>query len=80
MSAFKTARYAADQTADHVVWIPKYRTRVVSAAVADRLRGLPSDVAQAKGFEILALEIQGQVSATTIRRYIERAAHLRTRR
>jgi len=58
MSAFKTARNAADQTADHAVWIPKYRTRVLSAAVADRLRGLPSDVAHAKGFEILALEIQ----------------------
>jgi len=119
------------------VWIPKYRTRVLSAAVADRLRGLPSDVAQANGFEILALEIQpdhvhrfssappaiapslaiqwfkgitarslfagfpalrrvlrrghlwapscsagtaGRVSAETIRRYIERAKHVRTRR
>ena len=40
------------------MWIPKYRKRVLSAAVADRLRGLLSDVAQAKGVEILALEIQ----------------------
>ena len=31
---------------------------MLSDAVADRLRGLLSEVAQAKGFEILALEIQ----------------------
>ena len=119
------------------MWIPKYRKRVLSEAVADRLRGRLSDVAQAKGVEILALEIQpdhvhlffsappaiapslaiqwfkdittrslfaefpplrrvlrrghlwapscsvgtaGQVSAETIRRSIERAAHVRTRR
>ena len=134
---FWKARNAAYQTAYHAVWIPKYRTRVLSGAVADRLRGLLSEVAQAKGFEILALEIQpdpvqlffsvppaiapslaiqwfkgitarslfaefrplrrvlrrghlwapscsggtaGQVSAETIRRYTERAEHLRTRR
>src|SRR5260370_38112696 len=40
------------------MWIPKHRTRVSSDAVADRLRGLLSEVAHAKGFEILALEIQ----------------------
>src|SRR5437879_13843330 len=54
----KTTRNAADQTADHAVWIPKYRTRVLSAAVADRRRGLLSDVAHANGVEILALEIR----------------------
>ena len=133
----KTTRNAADQTADHAVWIPKNRTRVLSAAVADRRRGLLSDVAHANGVEILALEIRpdpvhlffsappavapslaiqwfkgstarslfaefpplrrvlrrghlwapscsvgtaGRVSAETIRRDIERAAHVRTRR
>jgi putative transposase len=133
----KTTRNAVYQTAYHAVWIPKYRKRVLTDAVADRLRGLLSEVAQAKGFEILALEIQpdhvhlffsaqpavapslaiqwfkgisarslfaefphlrrvlrrghlwapsfyvgtaGQVSAATIRRYIERAEHIRTRR
>ena len=40
------------------MWIPKYRTRVVSAAVTDRPSGLLSEGAHAKGFEILALEIQ----------------------
>ena len=54
----KTTRNAVGQTADHAVWIPKYRTRVLSAAVADRRRGLLSDVAQANGVEILALEIR----------------------
>ena len=133
----KTTRNAAYQTAYHTVWIPKCRKRVLSDAVADRLRGLLSEGAHAKGFEILALEIQpdhvhrfcsappaiapslaiqwfkgitarslfaevpplrrvlrrghlwapsfsvgtaGQVSAATIRRSIERAEHLRTRR
>ena len=54
----KTARNAADQTAYRAVWIPRYRKRVLSDAVADRLRGLLSEGAHAKGFEILALEIQ----------------------
>ena len=133
----KTTRNAAYQTAYHAVSIPKYRQRVLPEAVADRLRGLLSDVAHANGVEILALEIRpdpvhlffsappavapslaiqwfkgstarslfaevpplrrvlrrghlwapscsvgtaGQVSAATIRRSIERAEHLRTRR
>src|SRR2546428_3663263 len=54
----KTTRNAAYQTAYHAVWIPKYRKRVLTDAVADRLRGLLSEVAHAKGVEILALEIQ----------------------
>ena len=54
----KTTCNAADQTAYQAVWIPRYRKRVLSDAVADRQRGLLSDVTQAKAFEILALEIQ----------------------
>ena len=54
----KTTRNAADQTAYQAVRIPRYRKRVLSAAVADRRRGLLSDVAQANGVEILALEIR----------------------
>jgi putative transposase len=54
----KTTRNAVDQTAYHAVWIPKYRRRVLADAVADRLRGLIGEVAQATGFEILALDIQ----------------------
>ena len=41
----KTTRNTAYQTADHAVWIPKNRKRVLAHAVADRLRGLLSDVA-----------------------------------
>ena len=133
----KSSRNAVYQTAYHAVWIPKYRRNVLAGAVAERLRGLLHEVAQAKGFEILALEIQpdhvhlffsappaiapalavqwfkgisartlftefqalkkthrgghlwapsyyigtaGQVSAKTIRRYIERAGHVSSRR
>jgi putative transposase len=46
-----------DQTASRAVWVPTYRMRVVSDAVADRLRGLLSEVAEARGFPILALEV-----------------------
>ena len=117
--AIKRTRNAVDQTADHAVWIPKYRRRVLVGEIVDRLRGVPHEVCQAKGFEVLALESQpdqwfngslartlfaefpalrvklrrghlwapsfsigtaGQVSAETIRRYIERTEHIETRR
>src|SRR6267378_7182703 len=54
----KTTCNAANQTAYQAVWIPRFRKRVLSDAVADRQRGLLSEVAQAKGVEIPALEIQ----------------------
>lgn len=54
----KRTRNAVYQTAYHAVWIPKYRKKVLSGDVADRLRGVLHEIAQAKGFEILALEIQ----------------------
>lgn len=133
----KRTRNAVYQTAYHAVWIPKYRRAVLVGAVADRLRGVLHEICQAKGFEVLALEIQadhvhlffsappaiapslavqwfkgisartlfaefpalrarlrrghlwapsfylgtaGQVSAGTIKRYIERTEHVRARR
>lgn len=133
----KSTRNAVYQTAYHAVWIPKYRKKVLAGDVADRLRGLLHEIAQAKGFEVLALEIQpdhvhlffsappaiapslaiqwfkgitartlfvefpalkkvlrkghlwapsfyvgtaGQVSAATIKRYIERTEHISARR
>ena len=133
----KTSRHAVYQTAYHAVWIPKYRRKALVGEVADRLRGVLHEIAQDKGFEILALEIQpdhvhcfysappniapalaiqwfkgisartllvefptlrkvvkrdhlwapsyyagtaGQVSAQTIKRYIERSEHISTRR
>lgn len=133
----KSTRNAVYQTAYHAVWIPKYRKKVLVKDVADRLRGILHEIAQTKGFEILALEIQpdhvhlffsappaiapslaiqwfkgitartlfvefpslkkvlrkghlwapsfyvgtaGQVSAKTIKRYIERTEHISVRR
>jgi len=38
-------RQAVHQTACHAVWIPKYRKRVLIDTVADRRRGLISEVA-----------------------------------
>lgn len=133
----KSTRNAVYQTAYHAVWIPKYRKKVLVKDVADRLRGVLHEIAQAKGFEILALEIQpdhvhlfysappaiapslavqwfkgisartlfcefphlskilrkghlwapsfyvgtaGQVSAATIKRYIERTEHISARK
>ena len=54
----KRTRNAVYQTAYHAVWIPKYRKRVLVGGVAERLRGVLHEVCQAKGFEVLALEIQ----------------------
>lgn len=133
----KSTRNAVYQTAYHAVWIPKYRKKVLVKDVADRLRGVLHEIAQAKGFEILTLEIQpdhvhlfysappaiapslavqwfkgisartlfcefphlskilrkghlwapsfyvgtaGQVSAATIKRYIERTEHISARK
>lgn len=133
----KSTRNAVYQTAYHAVWIPKYRRKVLAGGVVDRLRGILHEICQAKGFEVLALEIQpdhvhlffsappgiapalaiqwfkgisaktlfaefqalrktnrnghlwapsyyvgtaGQVSAKTIRRYIERSEHVSARR
>ena len=51
-------RNAVYQTAYHAVWIPKYRRKVRVGGVAERLRGILHEIYQAKGFELLALEIQ----------------------
>lgn len=133
----KRTRNAVYQTAYHAVWITKYRRAVLVGPVAERLRGVLHEICQAKGFEVLALEIQadhvhlffssppavapslavqwfkgisartlfaefpalrtklrqghlwapsfylgtaGQVSAETIKRYIEHTEHVRARR
>lgn len=54
----KRTRNAVYQTAYHAVWIPKYRMKVLIGGVAERLRGILHEVCQAKGFEVLTLEIQ----------------------
>lgn len=54
----KRTRNAVYQTAYHAVWIPKYRKPILAGPVAERLRGVLHEICQAKGFEVLALEIQ----------------------
>lgn len=54
----KRTRNAVYQTAYQAVWIPKYPKKVLVGGVAERLRGVLHTVCQAKGLEMLALEIQ----------------------
>ena len=54
----KRTRNAVYQTAYHAVWVPEYRRKVLVGGVAERLRGILHEICQAKGFEVLALEIQ----------------------
>ncbi len=133
----ETTANAVFQTAYHVVWIPKYRRRVLTGIVATRLREILRNIADQHRWRVLAVEIQpdhlhlflsvpptiavaeavrrlkgasarhlrarcphlqrvcprghlwapsyyggsaGNVSAQTVRRYIERAAHVSSRR
>ncbi len=41
----------------HVVWCPKYRRPVLGGRVAERLEELIRQKAQARGWEIIALEV-----------------------
>src|SRR5437660_481103 len=79
---FWKARNAAYQTAYHAVWIPKYRTRVLSGAVADRLRGLryrlyppPAQEARLRAWEG-ALRALWNVAHEQRRLYLARGARL----
>ncbi len=56
--SIKRTRNAVYQIAYHAVWIPKYRRKVLVGDVVDRLRGVVHEVAQEKGVEVLALEVQ----------------------
>ncbi len=42
----------------HLIWCPKRRRKVLVGEVKDRLKSIIYEVAQEKGIEILALEIQ----------------------
>ncbi|MDP3012040.1 MAG: IS200/IS605 family transposase [Candidatus Hydromicrobium sp.] len=42
----------------HLIWCPKRRRKVLVGEVRDRLKSIIYEVAQEKGIEILALEIQ----------------------
>ncbi len=41
----------------HLVWIPRYRKRVLIGAIAERLSALLKEIADQYGFELLAHEV-----------------------
>ena len=41
----------------HLVWIPRYRKKVLGGPIADRLKNLLAEIAVQYGFEILAVEV-----------------------
>ena len=45
------------QCAFHVVWCPKYRRRVLSGCVEDRLKQIVREVVEEKGAWLVALEV-----------------------
>jgi len=55
MQAGKT-RWTHYQIAYHLVWIPKYRRKILTGEVAAECKRLIHECAEQQGFEILALE------------------------
>ncbi len=41
----------------HLVWMPRYRKRILVGAVAEQLRSLSDEIAARYGFEPLACEV-----------------------
>jgi putative transposase len=41
----------------HLVWIPRYRKKVLGGPIADRLKILLAEIASQYGFELLAAEV-----------------------
>jgi len=41
----------------HLVWIPRYRKKVLGGPIADRLKILLAEIASQSGFELLAVEV-----------------------
>lgn len=41
----------------HLVWIPRYRKKVLVGPIADRLKALFAEISSQYGFEILAVEV-----------------------
>ncbi|WP_225336526.1 IS200/IS605 family transposase [Halomicrobium urmianum] len=54
----KTTRHATYTLNYHIVWLPKYRTSVLSGEVADRVRDILHEIADDKGVKILDLTVQ----------------------
>lgn len=41
----------------HLVWIPRYRKKVLIGRIAERLKELLSEIASQYGFQIMAVEV-----------------------
>ena len=57
MSRYRKNSTAAFNLKYHIVWCPKYRRKVLTANIADRLRCLLYEKAELTGMKIHALEI-----------------------
>jgi len=58
MLKVETTANAVFQTAYHLLWIPKYRRRVLVGAVAEHLRQVLAQIADQNRWRVLAMEIQ----------------------
>lgn len=57
MSGLKTTRHSKYNLNYHIVWIHKYRKKILRDKVKSRLETIFKDVAKDKGLEILGLDI-----------------------
>ena len=58
MVQVETIANAVFQTAYHLVWIPKYRRRVLGGAVAEQVRHVVQHIADRNRWHVLAMAIQ----------------------
>jgi putative transposase len=57
MNEYKTTRHATYSINYHMVWIPKYRRKILIGDIAKAVEESLWTAAQAKGWEIIALEV-----------------------
>lgn len=57
MNEIKNTRHATYLINYHMVWIPKYRRKILTGEVAEETEKILRAIAEEKGWEILALEV-----------------------
>ena len=57
MSKIKKTRHATYLINYHIVWIPKYRRKILVGEIAEETKKILQAIADEKGWEILALEV-----------------------
>lgn len=57
MNRVKSTRHSRYQINYHIVWVPKYRRKVLTSLVATRAEEVLRQIAQEMGWEIVALEV-----------------------